>query len=46
MKIYINVPLLKRNQPKEFVLMKLIYIKGNDFIDYMSKHKNSVEIVE
>ena len=37
--------IFKKKKTKKFILMKLLYINGEDFIDYMIKHKNSVQIV-
>ena len=38
--------IIKKKKTKKFILMKLLYINGKDFIDYMIKHKNSVQIVD
>ena len=35
----------EKKSAKDFIVMKLLYINGEDFIDYMIKHKNSVQIV-
>ena len=38
--------IFKKKKTKKFILMKLLFINGEDFIDYMIKHKNSVQIVD
>ncbi len=35
----------KKQKSKKFILMKMLYIDGIDFIDYMIEHKNSSQIV-
>ena len=35
----------KKQKSKKFILMKMLYIDGIDFIDYMIEHKNSAQIV-
>jgi len=35
----------KKKKAKEFVVMKLQYIEGEDFMDYLINQKNSVQIV-
>ena len=35
----------KKKESKKFILMKMLYIDGIDFIDYMIEHKNSAQIV-
>ena len=35
----------KKQKSKKFILMKMFYIDGIDFIDYMIEHKNSSQIV-
>lgn len=36
---------LKKHSTEDFVVMKLNYINGMDFIDYIVEHKNSVQII-
>tara|TARA_B100000035_G_C21035688_1_gene570798 strand:+ start:2048 stop:3217 length:1170 start_codon:yes stop_codon:yes gene_type:complete len=36
---------LKKHKARNFIVMKLQYIKGVDFIDYLIKQKNSVQLV-
>ena len=36
---------LKKHSTDDFVVMKLNYINGMDFIDYIVEHKNSVQII-
>ena len=36
---------LKKTKTKDFVVMKLNYINGMDFIDYIVEHRNSVQII-
>lgn len=35
----------KKQKSKKFILMKMLYVDGIDFIDYMIEHKNSAQIV-
>ena len=36
---------LKKRPTEDFIVMKLNYIHGMDFIDYIVEHKNSVQII-
>jgi len=36
---------LKKKKTKSFITMKMLYINGSDFMDYLIKHKNSIQIV-
>lgn len=40
-----NCSIIKKNKSKKFVLMKLPYINGDDFINYLVSQKNSIQIV-
>ena len=37
--------ILKKQSSKKFIVMKLRYVDGNDFIDYLISQKNSVQLV-
>ena len=37
--------ILKKKATKKFIVMKLRYIEGNDFMDYLINQKNSVQLV-
>ena len=37
--------ILKKHPSKKFIVMKLRYVDGNDFIDYLIGQKNSVQLV-
>mgnify|MGYP001449384507 FL=1 len=37
--------ILKKKKAKDFVVMKLQYIEGEDFMDYLVSQKNSVQLV-
>ena len=37
--------ILKKQSSKKFIVMKLRYVDGNDFIDYLISQKNSVQVV-
>lgn len=37
--------IIKKSKSKKFVLMKLPFIKGTDFIDYLISQRNSIQIV-
>jgi tRNA A-37 threonylcarbamoyl transferase component Bud32 len=37
--------IFKKNKSKTFVVMKLLYIDGDDFLDYLINQKNSVQLV-
>ena len=36
---------LKKKKTQDFVTMKILYIKGVDFIDYIMEHVNSIQIL-
>ena len=37
--------ILKKKATKKFIVMKLRYVEGNDFMDYLINQKNSVQLV-
>ena len=41
-----NCTILKKQKTKKFIVMKLLYVKGQNFIDYIIYHKNSKQIID
>ena len=36
---------IKKKKTKKFIVMKLQYVEGEDFMDYLINQKNSVQLV-
>ena len=41
-----NCSIIKKSKSKDFILMKLRFINGIDFIDYLINQKNSIQIID